>query len=68
MNRPLNVTESPTACWVTQQLRDAFPNEPSHRFLILDNDAIFSPRVSYAIQGLGLVPKRTSFKSPWQNG
>ncbi len=63
-----NVTESPTACWVIQQLRDAFPNELSHQFLILDNDAIFSPRVAGSIQGLGLVPRRTSFQSPWQNG
>jgi putative transposase len=63
-----NVTESPTACWVTQQLRDAFPNEPAHRFLILDNDAIFSPQVAGSIRGLGLAPKRTAFRSPWQNG
>ena len=27
-----NVTESPTACWVIQQLRNAFPNELRHRF------------------------------------
>jgi transposase InsO family protein len=63
-----NVTDSPTACWVTQQLRDAFPNDPAHRFLILDNGAIFSPRVAGSIRGLGLAPKRTSFRSPWQNG
>jgi transposase InsO family protein len=63
-----NVTESPTAGWVIQQLRDAFPNESTHRFLILDNDAIFSPRVACSIAGLGLVPRRTSFRSPWQNG
>jgi transposase InsO family protein len=53
---------------VIQQLRDAFPNESTHRFLILDNDAIFSPRVACSIAGLGLVPRRTSFRSPWQNG
>ncbi len=63
-----NVTESPTACWVIQQLRDAFPNEPTHRFLILDNDTIFSAQVGHSIMGLGLSPKRTSFQSPWQNG
>ncbi len=63
-----NVTEHPTACWVIQQLRDAFPNEPAHRFLIFDNDAIFSTQVAGSIQGLGLSPKRTAFQSPWQNG
>jgi transposase InsO family protein len=63
-----NVTESPTACWVIQQLRDAFPNDPAHHFLVLDNDAIFSPQVAASIQGLGLTPKRTAIQSPWQNG
>ena len=63
-----NVTEHPTACWVTQQLRDAFPDEPAHRFLILDNDAIFSTQVVSSISSLGLTPKRTAFQSPWQNG
>jgi transposase InsO family protein len=63
-----NVTESPTARWVIQQLRDAFPEEPSHRFLILDNDAIFSAEVSGTVECFGIVPKRTAFRSPWQNG
>jgi hypothetical protein len=63
-----NVTEHPTAGWVIQQLRDAFPDEPMHRFLILDNDAIFSGQVVASISGLGLTPKRTAFQSPWLNG
>jgi transposase InsO family protein len=63
-----NVTDSPTACWVVQQLREAFPNEPAHRFLILDNDAIFSSQVAESIRNIGLDPKRTAFQSPWQNG
>jgi len=63
-----NVTESPAASWVIQQLREAFPDEPSHRFLILDNDAIFSVEVAESAKRLGMAPKRTSFQSPWQNG
>jgi transposase InsO family protein len=63
-----NVTDSPSACWVVQQLREAFPNEPAHRFLILDNDAIFSSQVAESIRNIGLDPKRTAFQSPWQNG
>jgi len=31
---------------VIQQLRDAFRDEPSHRFVILDNDSIFSMEVA----------------------
>jgi putative transposase len=63
-----NVTESPTATWVIQQLRAAFPNQPSQRYLILDNDAIFSSEIVASIGLLGICPKRTSFQSPWQNG
>ena len=63
-----NVTENPTARWVIQQLRETFPNEPQHRFLICDNDAIFSPAVTSAITSFGVGPKRTAFRSPWQNG
>jgi transposase InsO family protein len=63
-----NVTESPTARWVIQQLRETFPNEPEHRYLIYDNDAIFSPAVTSAIKSFGVDPKRTAFRSPWQNG
>jgi transposase InsO family protein len=63
-----NVTENPVARWVVQQLRDAFPEEPSHRFLIFDNDSIFSADVAHSIMGFGIHPRRTSFRSPWQNG
>jgi len=63
-----NVTENPTAAWVIQQLREAFPDQPSHRFLIFDNDAIFSTEVVASMRHLGIRPQRTAFRSPWQNG
>ncbi|MCP5056282.1 MAG: transposase [bacterium] len=63
-----NVTEHPTAGWVIQQLRVTFPGEASHRFLIHDNDAIFSAAVAKAVANLGVSPRRTAFCSPWQNG
>ncbi len=62
------VTPHPTAEWVTQQLREAFPDALSHRHLIFDNDSIFSARVAEAIGCLGMEPKRTASRSPWQNG
>jgi hypothetical protein len=46
----------------------AFPAETSNRFLILDNDAIFSDRVTEASDQLGMEPKRTAYRSSWQNG
>ena len=64
----LGVTANPTSQWVVQQLREAFPHDTAPRFLILDNDSIFSDKVTDAILSLGIEPKRTAFRSPWQNG
>jgi hypothetical protein len=33
---PLNVTRHPTADWVIQQLREAFPQAAPYRYVILD--------------------------------
>lgn len=63
-----NVTAHPTAPWVMQQLREAFPDEASIRFLIHDNDSIFSDRVVQTIENLGIEPEPTSLGRPWQNG
>jgi len=62
------VTEHPTSTWVVQQLREAFPEDTTPRFLIYDNDSIFSERVTESIKHLGIEPQRTAFRSPWQNG
>ena len=63
-----NVTANPAARWVIQQLRNAFPDESFHRLLIFDNDSIFSEDVAGSIAGFGIQPRRTGFRSPWQNG
>jgi len=63
-----NVTAHPTASWVIQQLRGAFPDAQTHRFLIFDTDAIFSPEVGRSIRRFGIHPRRTALRSPWQNG
>ena len=63
-----NVTGHPGSAWVIQQLRDAFPDQSEHRHLIFDNDAIFSSEVARSISRLGIRPKRTALRSPWQNG
>jgi len=64
----VNVTAHPTSSWTIQQLREAFPGETPTRFLIHDNDTIFSDHVTAAIDQLGMEPKRTAYRSPWQNG
>jgi len=63
-----DVTANPTAQWVIQQLREAFPYDSAPGYLIYDNDSIFSKEVTEAIEYLGMEPKRTAYRSPWQNG
>lgn len=67
--RHFNVTSHPSALWVIQQLRDAFPFDQVPKYLIMDRDKIFSPRVKgFLERQLGIKPKVTSYRSPWQNG
>ena len=63
-----NVTRHPTGLWITQQLREAFPYDSQHKYLILDRDAKFGEAVSNSVDAVGLKAVRTSFRSPWQNG
>ena len=63
-----NVTANPSAHWVIQQLRETFPDHSTHRYVILDNDAIFSAEVVRTISRFGIHLERTALQSPWQNG
>jgi len=63
-----NATDHPTAPWVIQQLREAFPFASAPRHLIFDRDAIFCPAVVDLVKALGTKPRRTAYASPWQNG
>jgi hypothetical protein len=63
-----NVTGHPTSAWVTQQLREAFPYNPTEKYLIFDRAANFNEEVVSTIKSFGIEPKRTCFRSPWQNG
>ena len=63
-----NVTRHPTADWVIQQLREAFPEASPYRYVILDRDAKFNDDVTAFLKATGLKPKRTGVRAPWQNG
>lgn len=63
-----NVTRHPTAEWVLQQLREAFPEAAPYRYVIFDRDSKFDAGVIRFLKATGLKPKRTSVQSPWQNG
>jgi transposase InsO family protein len=64
----INVTRHPTGFWITQQLREAFPYDMKHKYLLHDRDAKFGNQVGEAVAALTLKSVRTSFRSPWQNG
>ena len=49
----VNTTFKPTAAWVVQQLREAFPYDAARKYLIFDPDAIFSPARIGCCQGDG---------------
>ena len=61
-----NVTRYPTALWIAQQLREAFPYDTKCKYLIYDRDAKFGSQVSEMVAWLNLKTVRTSFRSPWQ--
>ena len=63
-----NVTRDPHALWIVQQLREAWPYTPVHRFLLLDRDSKFGDDVVSSAKAMGSAPVRTAFRSPWRNG
>jgi transposase InsO family protein len=51
-----------------QQLREAFPEAAPYRYVIMDRDSKFDEEVITFLKATGLEPRRTSIRSPWQNG
>jgi putative transposase len=62
-----NVTAHPTADWMLQQFREAFPNNHNYRFLIHDRDSIFSAEVDEELKSFGLKVLRTPVQAPKAN-
>jgi len=64
-----DVTASPTARWVSQQLSNTFSSTPKSS--VPDprqRRDLLRQRSTEVIEGLGLHPQRTALQSPWQNG
>jgi transposase InsO family protein len=51
-----------------QQLREAFPYDSAPGYLIFDRGTQLNDEVIDTVKNFGIQPKRTSFRSPWQNG
>ena len=63
-----NVIKHPTSALVVQQLRQAFPFDSAPGYLIFDRGSNFNDEVIDTVKSFGVQPKRTSYRSPWQNG
>ncbi|MBF0147959.1 MAG: transposase [Magnetococcales bacterium] len=62
-----NITTNPTAAWVAQQIRDAFPWDSAPRYLIHDRDPIFQGKCQDTLKAMGIKDVKTAPTSPWQN-
>jgi putative transposase len=62
-----HVTTTPTAAWVSRQLRETFPFETAPRYLIRDRDAIYGAEVRRCLASLQIEEVVTSPRSPWQS-
>ena len=60
------VTAHPTAAWTAQQLRNAFPENETPRYLLHDRDSVFA-HVATTLEGMNIEDVRTAPRSPWQN-
>jgi putative transposase len=49
-----NVTTHPTAAWVSQQVREAFPFDETPRYLIRDRDGIYGDEFQRCLSNLGI--------------
>jgi putative transposase len=61
-----NVTAHPTAEWVVQQLREAFPFAELPRYLLRDRDAIFGHYFQEQVREMGIRQVLSAPRLPWQ--
>jgi transposase InsO family protein len=63
----INLTAHPTAEWIAQQLREAFPWNEAPGYLTLDRDGIYGAAVTRRLRAMGIRDKPIAPGSPWQN-
>lgn len=62
-----NVMQNPTVTWTTQQMIEAFPWANTPKYVIRDNDRIYSKMFTKPINGMGIKELKTAFQSLWQH-
>ena len=65
--RHFAVTTNPHSQWAIQQLRETFAFDEVTKYVIRDNDKIFSAEFKTHIRNFGLEDTPTAPRSPWQN-
>lgn len=63
------VTANPSSAWVVQQIRESTPYGKTPKYLIHDNDSIFTSKIlqEFLINS-NIKAKKTAIRAPWQNG
>jgi putative transposase len=61
-----NVTAHPTAEWIAQQLREAFPFDQVPRYLLRDRDGIFGREFRRDVKAMGIEEVLSTPRSPWE--
>jgi putative transposase len=62
------VIKHPSSAWISQQLRQTFPHNSAPCYLIFDRGTYFNLEVINTVKSFAIQPKRSNFRSPWQNG
>ena len=62
-----NITETPSARWAAQQLREAFPFTSPPKYLLRDRDSIYGLDFQLCAEALGLEQVQIAPRSPWQS-
>lgn len=63
-----SVTSNPSSDWVAQQIREATPFDETPKYLLHDNDSIFTSKsFQKFLSPTHIFSKRRSYHSPWQN-
>ena len=63
----IGTTAHPTAAWVAQQIREAFPWETAPRYMIRDRDRVYGIAFRSRIKAMGIEEVVTAPRSPWQS-
>ena len=62
-----DVTQQPTARWLSQQVIEAFPWDTAPDYLLRDRDASYGAIFSKRVASMGISEVVTAPRSPWQN-